>query len=200
MKAKITTAEAFAFNAKNKAWADGQIAKYPEGRQQSAVMPLLTCAQEQHGGWLTIPAIEYVADYLDMQVMRVMEVATFYSMYRLKPVGKHVIEICTTTPCWLRGSDDVVSAAEKALDIKMGETTADGEFTLLEVECAGACVNAPVAAIHKQYYEDLTASSMESIIAELKAGKTPKAGPQIDRVTSAPKGEITTLQSTEGGK
>ncbi len=199
MKAGVTTNESFEFSAENKAWADGQIAKYPDGREQSAVMPLLTRAQEQHGGWLTIPAIEYVAEYLNMQVMRVLEVATFYSMYRLKPVGKHVIEICTTTPCWLRGSSDIVSAAESALGISMGETTKDGEFTLLEVECAGACVNAPVAAIHKQYYEDLTPDSIKNIISELKAGKTPKAGPQIDRVTSAPVGGMTTLQ-TEGGK
>jgi NADH-quinone oxidoreductase subunit E len=200
MKAKITKAEAFVFNAANKAWADGQIAKYPDGREQSAVMPLLTRAQEQHGGWLTIPAIEHVAEYLGMHVMRVMEVATFYSMYRLKPVGKHVIEICTTTPCWLRGSNDIVAAAEDELGIKMGETTADGNFTLFEVECAGACVNAPVAAIHKYYYEDLTPQSMKDIISELKAGNMPKAGPQVDRLTSAPVDGMTTLQSLEGGK
>ena len=200
MKAKITKPEAFEFTAANKTWANGQIKKYPNGREASAVMPLLTRAQDQHGGWLTIPAIEYVADFLDMPVMRVMEVATFYSMYRLKPVRKHVIEICTTTPCWLRGSSDIVSVAEDALGIKMGETTADSEFTLLEVECAGACVNAPVAAIHKKYYEDLTPERMLNIIADLKDGITPKAGPQIDRVTSAPASGLTTLQSTAGGK
>lgn len=200
MKAKITKTEAFEFTAENKKWADGQVAKYPDGRQASAVMPLLTRAQEQNGGWLTIPAIEYVADYLSMPVMRVMEVATFYSMYRLKPVGKHVIEICTTTPCWLRGSNEVVRAAENALGIKMGETTTDGEFTLLEIECAGACVNAPVAAIHKKYYEDLNAESMAAIIKALKAGEMPKAGPQIDRITSAPQGGPTTLNQKAGAK
>lgn len=199
MKTRITpTNEPFEFNAENKAWADGQIAKYPEGRQQSAVMPLLTRAQAQNGGWLTVPTIEYVADYLDMPAIRAMEVATFYTMYNLQPVGKHVIEICTTTPCWLRGSDDVVAAAKDELGIGFGETTEDGEFTLLEVECAGACVNAPVCAIHHQYYEDLDADRMRALIMDLKAGKVPKAGPQVRRQTSAPEGGATTLLNVGG--
>lgn len=193
MKVGVQNITEFAFTVENKAWADTQIAKYPTGRQASAVMPLLTRAQEQSDGWLPVVAIEHVAEYLAMPVIRVMEVATFYSMYRLKPVGRHVIEICTTTPCWLRGSDEVVAAAKDELGIGFGETTDDGEITLLEVECAGACVNAPVCAIHRQYYEDLNADSMRAIIKALRGGKVPDAGPQIDRQTSAPVGGATTL-------
>lgn len=193
MSARLKDGDSFAFTKANEKWAKEQIAKYPAGRQASAVMPLLMRAQEQNGGWLNVPAIEYVAGYLSMPTIRVMEVATFYTMYNLKPVGKHVIEVCTTTPCWLRGSDEVVAAAQEELGIGFGETTADGEFTLLEVECSGACVNAPVCSIHKRYYEDLDADSMRKIIRELKAGKTPKPGPQIKRHKSAPIGGPTTL-------
>ena len=196
MSAAVTNGEDFAFTAANKKWAAGQIAKYPEGRQASAVMPLLTRAQDQNSGWLSTPAIEHVAEFLGMAAIRVLEVATFYSMYRLSPVGKHVIEICTTTPCWLRGSDAVVAAAKEELGIDFGETTGDGEFTLLEVECAGACVNAPVCAIHRKYYEDLDGDSIRAIIQSLRSGKEPDAGPQIDRQKSAPVGGPTTL--TEG--
>ena len=193
MSAAVTNGEDFAFTAANKKWAAGQIAKYPEGRQASAVMPLLTRAQDQNSGWLSTPAIEHVAEFLGMAAIRVLEVATFYSMYRLSPVGKHVIEICTTTPCWLRGSDAVVAAAKEELGIDFGETTGDGEFTLLEVECAGACVNAPVCAIHRKYYEDLDGDSIRAIIQSLRSGKEPDAGPQIDRQKSAPVGGPTTL-------
>ena len=196
MSAAVKNGEDFAFTAANKKWAAGQIAKYPEGRQASAVMPLLTRAQDQNAGWLSTPAIEHVAEFLGMAAIRVLEVATFYSMYRLSPVGKHVIEICTTTPCWLRGSDAVVAAAKEELGIDFGETTSDGEFTLLEVECAGACVNAPVCAIHRKYYEDLDGDSIRAIIQSLRSGKEPDAGPQIERQKSAPVGGPTTL--TEG--
>lgn len=194
MNVIIKDTSSFAFTDANKAGAEGHVAKYPEGRQASAVLPLLSIAQEQNGGCLSVPCIEYVAEYLSMPPIRVHEVATFYSMYRLTPVGKHVIEVCTTTPCWLRGSDDIIEACEAELGIKVGQTTADGEFTLFEVECAGACVNAPVCAIHKRYYEDLDAKSMRKIIKALKAGKIPKAGPQIKRQTSAPAGGLTTLK------
>ena len=194
MNARVKNGDDFAFTAANKKWAAGQITKYPEGRQESAVMPLLTRAQDQNAGWLSNAAIEHVAEFLGMPVIRVLEVATFYSMYNLKPVGKHVIEVCTTTPCWLRGSDAVVAAAKDELGIDFGETTGDGEFTLLEVECAGACVNAPVCAIHRKYYEDLDANSMRAIIRSLKDGKTPDAGPQIERQKSAPVGGPTTLK------
>jgi NADH-quinone oxidoreductase E subunit len=194
MSASVKNGGEFAFTADNKKWAAGQIAKYPDGRQASAVMPLLTRAQDQNAGWLSNAVIEHVAEFLGMPVIRVLEVATFYSMYNLKPVGKHVIEICTTTPCWLRGSDAVVAAAKEELGIDVGETTGDGEFTLLEVECAGACVNAPVCAIHRKYYEDLDGDSIKAIIRSLREGKTPDAGPQIDRQKSAPVGGPTTLK------
>ncbi|MGY8986385.1 MAG: NADH-quinone oxidoreductase subunit NuoE [Sphingomonadales bacterium] len=198
MSAIIKEISSFMFSKENVKWAKGQITKYPKGKQASAVMPLLTKAQEQNNGWLTVAAIDYVATFLSMPVMRVMEVATFYSMYNLKEVGKHVIEICTTTPCWLRGSDEVVKAAEDELGIKVGETTKDFEFTLREVECAGACVNAPVCSVHNVYYEDLTGDNLRQIIKDFKDGKTPKAGPQNGRKTSEPIGGATTLKKITG--
>ncbi len=199
MTAVLKTTGNFAFTPANEKWAKGQIKKYPKDRQQSAVMPLLTKAQEQNNGWLSIPAIEHVADFLGMPYIRVLEVASFYSMYNLKPVGKHVIEVCTTTPCWLRGSDDIAKACQDYLGIGFGETTKDGEFTLLEVECAGACVNAPVCAIHHKYFEDLTPESMVEILRSFKNGKVPKPGPQNGRQASAPKGELTSLNNMVKG-
>lgn len=196
----VTTGEPFEFTPENLEWAKGQIAKYPEGRQQSAVMPLLHKAQEQRGGWLSKEALEYIGDLLEMPYIHVLEVASFYTMYNLKPVGRHVIEVCTTTPCWLRGSDEVVAACKKSLGIGLGETTEDGEFTLLEVECAGACVNAPVVAYGGEYYEDLDAESTTKIIETIRKGETPKAGPQVDRQTSAPQGGPTTLRNGAGGE
>lgn len=193
MSAAVNT-EIFEFTTHNREWAGEQVKKYPAGYQASAVMPLLTRAQDQNEGWLNMAAIEHVAEFLTMPFIRVYEVATFYTMYNLKPVGKHVIEICTSTPCWLRGSDDVVAAAKDELGIGFGETTTDGRFTLLEVECAGACVNAPVCAVHRKYYEDLDDQSMRHIIRSLKGDKSPKAGPQIERQTSAPVGGATTLR------
>lgn len=193
-----TTGEAFAFTPENQEWAKGQIAKYPAGRQASAVMPLLDRAQRQNGGWLSVPAIEHVANLLGMAYIRVYEVASFYTMYNLRPVGKHVIEVCTTTPCWLRGSDKVVEACKKNLGIGFGETTADGEFTLLEVECLGACVNAPMLSYRDEYYEDLDETSTARILDAIKRGDKPKAGPQIDRQTSAPAGGPTTLTGQAG--
>lgn len=189
----VVTNEPFAFTLENEAWAKKQVAKYPEGRQASAVMPLLWRAQSQRGGWLSKEAIEYVANYLAMPYIRVLEVASFYTMYNLKPVGRHVVEVCTTTPCWLRGSDEVVKACKKSLGIGFGETTADGEFTLLEVECAGACVNAPLIAVDNKYYEDLNFDRTTALLDAFKKGETPKPGPQVDRVTSAPEGGATTL-------
>jgi len=180
--------EAFEFTAENKKKAEAFIARYPEGRQRSAVMPLLDLAQRQNGGWLPEGAVDAIAGILGMAPIRVLEVATFYSMYKLQPVGKHRINVCTTTPCWLRGSDEVVGACKKALGIGVGETTADGEFTLAEVECAGACVNAPVVEIADEYYEDVDAESMTRIIEALKRGEKPASGSQIGRQTSAPEG------------
>jgi NADH-quinone oxidoreductase subunit E len=190
----IAAGKPFAFSAENRAVADKIIAKYPTGRQQSAVMPLLDLAQRQNDGWLSREALAHVAEVLDMALIRVYEVATFYTMYNLNPVGRHVVQICTTTPCWLRGSDQVVDACKKALGIELGGTTPDGQFTLREVECLGACVNAPMAQIGDDYYEDLDANNVTALIEALKRGETPKPGPQVDRQTSAPVGGPTTLK------
>jgi NADH-quinone oxidoreductase subunit E len=184
----------FVFNAEMKAKADMHIAKYPAGRQQSAVMPLLDLAQRQNGGWLSKEALAHVADVLGMPVMRVYEVASFYTMYNLSPVGKNLIQVCTTTPCWLRGSGDVVAACEKHLGIGIGETTPDGQFTLREVECLGACVNAPVVQVADDYYEDVAGTHVPGLLDALKRGETPKAGSLIGRQTSAPEGGALTLK------
>jgi NADH-quinone oxidoreductase subunit E len=185
--------EVFEFTTENLAQAKDFVARYPEGRQRSAVMPLLDLAQRQNGGWLPEGAVEAIADMLDMPPIRVLEVATFYSMYKLSPVGKQQINVCTTTPCWLLGSDEVVGACRKSLGIGVGETTADGEFTLGEVECLGACVNAPVVQIGDDYYEDVDAESMAKIIEALKEGRKPAIGSQTGRQTSAPEGGPQTL-------
>ena len=184
--------ESFAFTPENLSWAKAQIAKYPSGRQQSAVISLLWRAQEQSGGWLPQKAIEAVAELLGMAKIRVLEVATFYTMFNLAPVGKYHVQFCGTTPCLLRGAD----ALKKALHDTIGEeneVTADGKFSWVEVECLGACVNAPMVQINADYYEDLTPDSLTKILNDLSAGKTPKVGPQIDRQNSAPVGGPTTL-------
>ncbi len=183
----------FVFTAENKARADAHIAKYPEARRASAVLPLLDIAQRQAGGWLPRAAIERVAEILDMAPIRVQEVASFYSMFNLAPVGKHLVQICTTTPCWLRGSDEIVAACEKRLGIEVGDTGDDGEFTLVEVECLGACVNAPMMQINDDYYEDLDAASTTAILDALAKGENPAVGSQTGRQTSAPAGGPTTL-------
>ena len=192
--------QAFTWSADNEAKAKAHIAKYPEGRQQSAVMPLLDLAQRQNGGHLTVPVIEYVADYLSMPPVRAMEVATFYTMYMHKPVGQFHLQVCGTTPCWLRGSDDIFKALKDELGIGPGESTEDGMFTISEVECAGACVNAPVIAVNDDYFEDLTPETTIDIVRKLRSGELEglKPGPQIDRQTSAPAGGPTTL-TTAGG-
>jgi NADH-quinone oxidoreductase E subunit len=192
-------AKTFEFTAENRALAEKIVARYPKGRQASAVLPLLDLAQTQNGGWLSVPAIEMVAAFLDMPYMRAYEVATFYTMFHLSPVGKHVVEVCTTTPCWLRGSADVERACRDVLGIDYGETTADGQFTLHEVECLGACVNAPMVSIGRKYYEDLDYDSTKRLLEAFKRGETPKAGPQVDRQTSAPIGGPTTLLKSGGG-
>lgn len=183
----------FAFNAENAKKAKEHVAKYPEGWQASAVMPLLDLAQRQNGGWLSRVAMDYVANMLDMPPIRVYEVATFYTMYNLKPVGKHHVQVCTNLPCWLRGSDAIVGACEKSLGIGFGETSEDGEFTLSEVECLGACVNAPMMQINDDYYEDLDSDSTEMVLEDLKAGRTPKSGSQGIRHTCEPAGGLTSL-------
>ncbi len=184
----------FSFTPDHLKQAEKIIARYPKGRQASAVMPLLTLAQKQHDNWLPKAAMDTVADMLGMAPIRVYEVATFYSMYNLAPVGKHFIQLCTTTPCWLRGSADVVKACEKHLGIHLGETTPDGQFTLKEVECLGACVNAPMAQISDIFYEDLTPENVVRLLETLRQGGVPKPGPQSDRRSSEPQGGATTLK------
>lgn len=179
-------AESFAFTPENLERANALIARYPEGRQASAVMALLDLAQRQNGGWLPRVAIDHVAGVLDMALIRVYEVATFYSMYNLSPVGQHFVRVCTTTPCQLRGADDILATCQRVLGIKLGETTADGRFTLGEVECLGACVNAPVIQLGDDYYEDIDTAGAEALLAALKRGEEPPAGPQIERQASAP--------------
>ena len=184
---------AFEFTAENKKIAEKHVAKYPKGRQQSAVMPLLDLAQRQCGGWLPKEALDYIANYLGMPLIRVYEVASFYSMYNLKPVGKHFLQVCTTTPCMLRGSDDVVAACKKKLGIGAGETTADGKFTMIEVECLGACVNAPILQVNDDFYEDMDAASTGKLLDDLAAGRKPPIGSQIGRQGAAPLGGAKTL-------
>jgi NADH-quinone oxidoreductase E subunit len=186
----------FAFTPQNRAKADEFIARYPKGRQASAVLALLDLAQRQSGGWLPRPAIEHVAGILDMPFMRAYEIATFYSMFNLKPVGKHLIQLCRTTPCWLRGSDELRAVCQKKLGVGVRETTGDGKFTLVEVECLGGCVNAPVVQINDDFYEDLTPEKMEDIIDKLGRGEKVPPGTQIKRLFSAPEGGLTTLIET----
>jgi len=189
----------FAWTPENAAQAEKIIARYPPGRQQSAVMPLLDLAQRQVGaetqtqGWLPIPVMEYIGAQLGMAYIRVLEVASFYTMYNLAPVGRYHVQVCGTTPCMLRGSDDVLDACYKK-GLKKGATTADGLFTLTEVECLGACANAPMVQINDDNYEDLTFETTTAILEALAKGESPKVGPQIDRQTSCPEGGPTTLK------
>ncbi len=182
----------FAFSKNNLAWAKDQLAKYPEGRQQSAIIPLLWRAQEQSGGWLPEAAIRHVAEFLGMAHIRALEVATFYTMFNLEPVGKFHVQFCGTTPCRLRGADDIEKVCRKRIG-EPGHVTKDGKFSWVEVECLGACVNAPMVQINADYYEDLTAESFGKILDQFAAGKTPKPGPQVDRQLSAPVGGPHTL-------
>jgi NADH-quinone oxidoreductase subunit E len=188
----------FAFTAENLDWATQQLAKFPPGRQASAVIPLMWRAQEQHGGWLPQKAIELVADMLGMEHIRALEVATFYTMFLLQPVGKKAhIQVCGTTPCRLRGADDLFDLCKKRIAHDPFEVSADGNFSWEEVECLGACVNAPMALIWKDTYEDLTAENFGKLIDGFAAGNPPKPGPQIDRQYSAPVGGPTTLKSVK---
>lgn len=183
----------FSFSPENDSRAKAIVARYPEGRQASATIALLDLAQRQNGGWLSGAAIEYVADYLDVAPIRVHEVATFYSMFNLKPIGKYFIQVCRTTPCWLCGSDDLTKLCRDKLGIGKGETTEDGLFTLVEVECLGACANAPMVQINDDYYEDLTAERLSEILDALKAGREVEIGSQTGRQSSAPEGGPQTL-------
>jgi NADH-quinone oxidoreductase subunit E len=191
--------EGFAWTDANAKQAKAIVARYPEGRQASAVIPLLDLAQRQVGketetqGWLPIPVMEFVGRELGMATIRVLEVASFYTMFNLAPVGRFHVQVCGTTPCMLAGSDDVFKTCKKR-GLKKGETTADGLFTLSEVECLGACANAPMVQINDDNYEDLSEASMGAILDALAAGKSPRPGPRVDRQTSCPEGGPTTLK------
>jgi NADH-quinone oxidoreductase subunit E len=185
--------ESFAFSTANLAWAEKEIAKYPPGRQASAVISLLWRAQEQEG-WISEPAIRVVGEMLGMPRIRVLEVATFYTMFLLEPVGRIAhIQVCGTTPCWLRGSDAIKDVCRHKIHHEQFHISADGAFSWEEVECLGACVNAPLVQIRADTYEDLTAESFEKLLADLGSGRPVKAGPQIDRQFAAPVGGPTTL-------
>lgn len=185
--------ETFAFTPENLEKAKEIIARYPEGRQASAVLPLLHLAQQQHGGWLPKAALDHVADLLGMPRIRVYEVATFYDMFNLEPVGRIQVRVCTTTPCWLRGSDEVLRACREVLGVEPGESTPDGRFYLREFECLGACANAPVMWIDDDYYEDLDYARTKAVLEALVRGEKPEPGPQSGRRGSMPAGGKTTL-------
>jgi NADH-quinone oxidoreductase subunit E len=189
----LEAARPFTFTPENRTAAERIVQKYPAGRQASAILPLLDLAQRQCSGWLPQSAIEAVAIYLKMPLIRAYEVATFYTMFNLTPVGKNHIQVCRTTPCWLRGSSDIQSACESRLGIKSGEVTPDGQFSLKEVECLGACVNAPVVQINDDYFENLTPESVRLILQNLAADKPA----QMERIPS-PKLETSQLED-EGG-
>jgi NADH-quinone oxidoreductase subunit E len=182
----------FAFSAENAEWAKEQIAKYPQGRQASAVISLLWRGQEQEG-WVSHPMIESVARMLAMPFIRVLEVATFYTMFNLEPVGDYLVQVCTTTPCWLRGSDAVVDACKKHIHPHQKTVSADGKFSWMEVECLGACVNAPMLQIGSDFYEDVDGPITEQMIADLRAGKAVKPGPANGRHSSEAQGGADTL-------
>ncbi|KAF9436087.1 hypothetical protein BGZ76_004871 [Entomortierella beljakovae] len=188
----------FEFTPENKERANEILAKYPPQYKKGAIMPLLDLGQRQLG-WTSLPVMNAVAKMVEVPPMRVYEVATFYTMYNREPVGKFFLQLCTTTPCQLCGSTDILKTLESNLGIKVGETTKDGKFTLVEVECAGACVNAPVLAVNDDYYEDLTPETTVKVIESLKAGKPLKAGPQSGRHTCEPKGGLTSLTSEPTG-
>jgi NADH-quinone oxidoreductase subunit E len=184
----------FSFTAENRAWADQVIARYPAGRQQSAVIPLLWRAQEQHHGWLPQKAIEHVAELLSMARIRVLEVATFYTMFLLQPVGRRAhVQVCGTTPCRLRGADALFEVCARRIHPEAFHVSKDGDFSWEEVECLGACVNAPMVLIWNDTYEDLTAESFEKVLDGFANGKPVKPGPQVDRQFSAPIGGPLTL-------
>nr|XP_019557638.1 NADH dehydrogenase [ubiquinone] flavoprotein 2, mitochondrial [Aedes albopictus] len=182
----------FEFTEENKKRVKAILNIYPEGHKRGAMIPLLDLAQRQHG-WLPISAMHRVAEVLGLPNMRVYEVATFYTMFMRKPTGTYHIQVCTTTPCWLRGSDEVMNACKQKLGIESGETTKDGKFTISEVECLGACVNAPMIAVNDDYYEDLTSKDTIEILTDLQQGKVPRPGPRNGRFASEPTGGLTSL-------
>jgi NADH-quinone oxidoreductase subunit E len=192
--------ESFAFTPANQAWAEAQMTKYPEGRQASAIIPLLWRAQEQEG-WLTRPAIEYVADMLGMAYIRALEVATFYFMFQLQPVGSVAhVQVCGTLSCMICGAEDLIKVCHEKISPKAHALSADGKFSWEEVECLGACANAPMVQIGKDYYEDLTAESFAQLLDDLAAGKVPTPGPQNGRFAAEPLSGLSSLQEFESGR
>ncbi|MCH2095835.1 MAG: NADH-quinone oxidoreductase subunit E [Rhodobacteraceae bacterium] len=192
--------DTFAFTPANQAWAEAQMTKYPEGRQASAVIPILWRAQEQEG-WLTRPAIETVADMLGMAYIRVLEVASFYFMFQLQPVGSVAhIQVCGTTSCMICGAEDLISVCKEKIAAKAHALSADGKLSWEEVECLGSCANAPMAQIGKDYFEDLTAEGFGQIIDDLRSGQVPVPGPQNGRYTSEPLSGLTSLKDFEAGR
>lgn len=177
----------FKFSIQNMNNINKILLKYPKERKASALLPLLDLAQRQNDNWLPTAAMTEISSILDLPYVKVLEVATFYSMYNLSPVGKNLLQVCTTTPCWLRGSDEIVSTCKTKLGIDFGETTKDNKFTLVEVECLGACSNAPMIQINDVFYEDLEQNTMLKILDDLRMGKKPKIGPQSDRKGAEPK-------------
>ena len=186
--------DSFAFTKENEAEIRRIVAKYPKGRQASAVMPLLDLAQRQHDNWIPMKAIELIARKLDMAEIRVLEVATFYTMFNLKPVGKYFLQACTTTPCWLRGSDNMMRCIKDRYGISSGETSECGRFTLLEVECLGACVNAPILQVNDDFYEDLDYASTGALLDTLEADAPLAVGSVTGRSGSEADGGATTLR------
>ncbi|MDO7608052.1 MAG: NADH-quinone oxidoreductase subunit E [Loktanella sp.] len=192
--------DAFAFTPANQKWAEAQITKYPEGRQASAIIPLLWRAQEQES-WLTRPAIEHIAAMLDMAYIRALEVASFYFMFQLQPVGTVAhIQVCGTLSCMICGAEDLIGVCKEKIAGKAHALSADGRFSWEEVECLGSCANAPMAQIGKDYYEDLTAARLSEIIDELAAGKVPVPGPQNGRYAAEPLSGLTSLKDHDSGK
>ena len=186
--------DSFAFTKENEAKIKRIVAKYPKGRQASAVMPLLDLAQRQHDNWIPMKAIELIARKLDMAEIRVLEVATFYTMFNLKPVGRYFLQACTTTPCWLRGSDNMMRCIKDRYGISSGETSECGRFTLLEVECLGACVNAPILQVNDDFYEDLDYASTGALLDSLEADAPLAVGSVTGRSGSEADGGATTLR------
>ena len=185
--------EKFEFNDKNIELAKKMINNYPEGKQQSAVMSLLYLVQRQNNNWIPLAAMKYIAKFLNMPYIKVYEVATFYSMYNLSPVGKFFYQVCTTTPCMLRGAYKLVDVCKKKISNKENEISSDGNSSWMEVECLGACINAPMIQINDEYYEDLDEKKLENIIEQTMKGKTPKPGSYRGRVNSEPENNRTTL-------
>ena len=185
--------ENFEFNSSSLEEANNLIAQYPEGKQQSAVMALLYIAQRQNNNWIPLAAMKYIAKFLDMPYIKVYEVATFYSMYNLSPVGKYFVQVCTTTPCMIRGANKLVEACKEKISRNESELSSDKSCSWIEVECLGACVNAPMMQINNDYYEDLDIKQSEKIIDEVLIGKKPKPGSYRGRINSEPENNRKTL-------